>query len=248
VKKDFANKKGSVGLGLENFLTPTFKIRSDLSSRTETLDTDGILRTSVIEQRGLTEFHNLSVRLNISYRIGKMSTDGPRPRRGRSINNDDLKDAGDNGGGMEGGGGQGGGQQRGGFGGGQQGNGGGMRPAATGAAVAPKTPAGDPAAVVNAAGSWAYTLESPQGGEGTLTIKKDGETYSGTITNKRFNSNTTLSSVAVKGNELTFAYEVTGQGGNTMAIQVTAIITGDTLNGNMTVGQFGTFPIKAKRE
>ena len=103
-------------------------------------------------------------------------------------------------------------------------------------------------AVVNAAGSWAYTIESPQGGEGTLVIKKEGDTYTGSITNKKFNSNTELSSVSLKGNELTFAYEANGQGGNKMPIQVKAIITGDTFNGSMTVGQFGTFPIKAKRE
>jgi hypothetical protein len=36
-------------------------------------------------------------------------------------------------------------------------------------------------------------------------------------------------------------------GGNQMLISVKAIITGDALTGNMTVGQFGTFPINAKR-
>jgi hypothetical protein len=33
-----------------------------------------------------------------------------------------------------------------------------------------------------------------------------------------------------------------------MPIQVKAIVTGDNFDGSMTVGQFGTFPIKAKRE
>ena len=188
----------------------------------------------------------MSFRVNISYRIGKMSTEGPRPRRGRSINNDDLKDGGDNGGGMEGGGG-GAPQQRGGGGfSGGQGNVGGTRPAAAGAAVI--VAAGDPTAIVKAEGNWSYTIESPQGGEGTLVLKKEGDAYSGSITNKRFNSTTTLSSVSVNGNELTFACEVTGQGGNPMPIQVKAIITGDTFSGSMTVGQFGTFPIKAKHE
>ena len=93
-----------------------------------------------------------------------------------------------------------------------------------------------------------YTIESPQGGEGTLVIKKEGDAYTGTISNKRFNSNTTLSSVSVNGNELTFAYDIARQDGNSMPIQVKAIITGDTFAGSMTVGQFGTFPIKAKRE
>jgi hypothetical protein len=230
VRKEFNDKRGSIGLGAENFFTPSFKIKSESSSDN-------------FRQKSLNVLNNMGFRINFSYRIGKMSVEGQRPRRSKSISNDDLKDGGgDNGGGgMEGGGG--GPQQRsGGFNGGQ-----GTRPGAQGAAAV-KVAAGDPTAVVDATGSWSYTIESPQGGEGTLVLKKDGETYSGSITNKRFNSTTELSSVSLQGNELTFAYEATGQGGNTMPIQVKAIVTGDNFNGSITVGQFGTFPIKAKRE
>ena len=105
----------------------------------------------------------------------------------------------------------------------------------------------DPTAVVKAEGSWTYTVESPQGGEGTISINKDGDNYSGSITNKKFNSTTTLKSVTVKGNELSFEYDVTRQDGNTMSVKVRSIITGDALAGEMSVGQFGTFPIKATR-
>lgn len=228
VKKDLPNKRGSVGLALENFVTPNFKIRSDLYSPT-------------IEQKSLTVLHNMSFRINFSYRIGKMSMDAPRSRRSKSINNDDLKDGGGDGAnGMEGGGQP---QQRGG---GFTPQGGGARTPQKPTATNP-TPAADTTAVVNAEGSWNYTIESPQGGEGTLILKKEGDAYNGSITNKRFNSNTELSSVSLKGNELSFAYEVNGPGGNKMPVQVKAIITGDTLNGNMAVGQFGTFPIKATR-
>ena len=225
LRKEFNEKRGSIGFGAENFFTPSFNIKSESSSDN-------------FKQKSLNVLHNMGFRINFSYRIGKMSVEGQRPRRSKSINNDDLKDGGsDNGGGgMEGGGSQ---QQRSG---GGQGNGG----ARTAAAV--KVAAGDPNAVVNAVGSWAYTIESPQGGEGILVIKKQGDTYTGSITNKKFNSNTELSSVSLKGNELTFAYEANGQGGNKMPIQVKAIITGDAFNGSMTVGQFGTFPINAKRE
>lgn len=187
----------------------------------------------------------MGFRINLSYRLGKMSVEGPRPRRTRSINNDDLKDGGGDSGGMDAGGGQ-PQQQRAGGGFGQGGNGGGARGQAAAAAI--KLPATDSTAVVNPEGTWQYTIESPQGGEGTLSITKNGDAYSGSITNKKFNSNTPLSSVALKGNELSFAYEVTGQGGNTMPVQVKAIIAEDNLNGSMTVGQFGTFPIKAKRD
>jgi len=185
--------------------------------------------------------NNLSFRINFSYRIGKMSVDA-RPKRRRTINNDDLKDGG-GGDGMEGGGG--GGQPQ------QQRSGGGpatkAAPSSTKNADAKSTPTGDPAAVVKAEGSWNYTVESPQGGEGVLNIKKEGDAYSGSITNKRFNAETPLSSITVNGNELTFQYDITRQDGNQMNVQVKSIITGDTLAGDMSVGQFGTFPIKATR-
>ncbi|MCD9014768.1 TonB-dependent receptor domain-containing protein [Parachryseolinea silvisoli] len=222
LKKDFNNKKGSVGFGAENFFTPEFKIRSEVN-------------TPTIDRNSMTSMRNMSFRVNFSYRIGKMSVDS-KPKRRRSINNDDLKEGGggDMGGGMQGGGGggQGGGTQR----------GSGTAPTVP---VKPLAPV-DTAAQIDATGSWNYTVDSPQGGEGTLVIKKEGAVYSGTINNKRFSKELPLSSVKVNGNELSLEYEVSF-GGNTMMILVKAIITGDTFSGNMAVGQFGTFPIQAKK-
>ena len=230
IKKDLWDKKGSIGFGAENFFTSAFKIRSDLAAPN-------------IEQKSLTVMHNMSFRVNFSFRIGKMNVDA-RPSRRKSISNDDLKDGGDSGGGMEGGGG-----------GGNAGGGGQQRRSnapATGAPASTATkpsalPAADSTAVVNAEGTWTYTVDSPQGGEGTLVIKKDNGGYTGYVNNKRNNKDTPLSSVAVSGNELTFQYEVTGQGGNQMVIKVRSIVTGEEFAGEMTVGQFGTFPIKGKK-
>ena len=132
----------------------------------------------------------------------------------------------------------------------QQRSGGGSTPAPSGGKKAAATATAvlaDPTAVVKAEGTWNYTLESPQGGEGTLTIVKDGDAYSGTILNKRFNKESPLSVVEVKGNELSFQYETPGRDGNPMQVQVKSIISGDALTGDMSVGQFGTFPIKATR-
>jgi outer membrane receptor protein involved in Fe transport len=231
VKKDLKEKRGSIGIGAENFFTPHFKIRSEQ-------------HTPTIDQNSLTIRNNLSFRINFSYRIGKMSVEG-RPKRRRSIDNDDLKDGGGGDGQLDTGGG------------GQQGPRGAAAAGAGGVAAAQngagqksnaaKTPPADPTAVVKADGTWNYTVESPQGGEGAIVINKEGEVYGGTISNKRFNSTTQLSSVKVNGNELSFEYEVTRQDGNKMVTQVKAIITGDTLSGNMSVGQFGTFPVKATR-
>jgi hypothetical protein len=110
-----------------------------------------------------------------------------------------------------------------------------------------KMAAADPTKEVNAAGTWNYTIESPQGGGGKMMIKKEAETYSGTIISNRNNKETALKSVTMKGNEITITYEVSF-GGNTMNFSIVGTIKDDDLNGNISVGQFGTFPINAKRE
>ncbi len=232
LRRDFANKKGSVGFGAENFFNFNgFKIKNETIS-------------SVVSQSSTNVMNNLSFKVNFSYRFGKMSFDQRQPRR-RSINNDDLKEGGDGGGGM---GGDGGGQQGGGgFNpGGGAGRGAVQRPAATTPTVNQQAPAADPNAVVVAEGTWTYTLDSPQGGGGTIVIRKEGATYAGTLTNNRFNKENPLKSVTVAGNEITFSYE-TSFNGNTNLVTVKGTIAGDALTGMMSVGQFGSFPINAKR-
>ncbi|MCR5886339.1 TonB-dependent receptor [Hymenobacter sp. J193] len=79
LKKDFADKKGSFGIGADNFFTPKWRIRSEVSS-------------PLLDQNSLNVLHRTSVRATLSYRIGKMSM-APQ-RRKKSVNNDDLKDGG----------------------------------------------------------------------------------------------------------------------------------------------------------
>lgn len=229
IKRDFAERRGSIGFGAENFFTPEFRIKSELVS-------------PVLRQNSVNTMRNMSFRINFSYRIGKLGTDQNTPRRTRrSISNDDLKSGGDgNDGGGEG--------QMGGANGGRQGGqpnrsrGAGNAPAA---AVTVAT--ANPDAVVNAEGTWTYTVESPQGGEGTLILVKEGDVLKGTINDKRFNRESSLNAVALNGNELTFSYDA-GFGGNTMSISVRTIIEDKSMNGSMTVGDFGSFPIKATRQ
>jgi outer membrane receptor protein involved in Fe transport len=228
-RRDFKNKKGSVGFGLENFLAPSMKVRSSIE-------------TPTITQNNVNVMNNFSFRLNFSYRIGKMSFDQPR-RRSRSINNDDMKDGGGDGGGMDAGVQGGGGQQR--TGGTTNGS---QRPqqVAPKAAVAVDNSKADANAVVKAEGNWTYTIESPQGGGGILKITKTGEAYSGVIINSRNNREVALKAISLKGNELSFSYE-NNFGGNTMEVTAKGIITDDQLTGTMSIGQFGTFPMNAKR-
>ncbi|OGX91871.1 TonB-dependent receptor domain-containing protein, partial [Hymenobacter coccineus] len=107
VKRDFAEKRGSFGIGAENFFTNSINIRNDITS-------------PLLVQNSTNVLHNMSFKVNMSYRIGKLTVD-QRPRNRKGVNNDDLKEGGDNGGGL--GGGDTGAQGGGGGGGGRQGGG-----------------------------------------------------------------------------------------------------------------------------
>ena len=85
INKQFNDKKGSIGFGAENFLTSEFKMNSKVISPT-------------ITQHSTNTMRNMNFKINFSYRIGSMSVDQPR-RRGRTIDNQDLKEGG--GGGAE---------------------------------------------------------------------------------------------------------------------------------------------------
>jgi outer membrane receptor protein involved in Fe transport len=82
LRKDFKNKKGSIGFGAENFLTPNgFIIRSET-------------QTPVINSKSENTLRNMNFKINFTYRIGKMSF-GPTKKK-KSVNNDDTKgDGGD---------------------------------------------------------------------------------------------------------------------------------------------------------
>jgi outer membrane receptor protein involved in Fe transport len=90
-KKDFKNKKGSLGLGAENFLQRGWNIRS----RFESPQFDQVNNNLML---------NSNVKLNLTYKLGKVTfTDSKK--KTRSVNNDDVKSEGGGGMGSEGGGG-----------------------------------------------------------------------------------------------------------------------------------------------
>jgi len=127
LQKSFAEKRGSIGFGAENFFTGSIRIRNEVS--TPYVDSyNGVpLNGPVLSQNSTNVIHNLNFKVNFSYRIGKL-TAGDTGRRRKGVNNDDLKEGGDAGGGMGGGGDLGGGGAGAGGGGGQ----GGGRPAGAG--------------------------------------------------------------------------------------------------------------------
>jgi outer membrane receptor protein involved in Fe transport len=80
VKKDFKNKKGSVGLAAENFLTNRFNIHT-------------VLNSAQFNQVNDVYLYNRGIRLTFTYKIGKMTMDAPK-KKARSVNNDDVKSEG----------------------------------------------------------------------------------------------------------------------------------------------------------
>ncbi len=222
-RRDLKDKRGSVGIGVENFLARSMKIRNELES-------------PILVQRSVNEMRNFSVRVNFSYRIGKMSYDNQPRRRRRGISNDDLKEGGEGAGQMDTG------MQQ-----GQPRGAGVTMPAAPRTTPPVETPAADPEAVVEATGKWEYTVESPQGSNGgIIQINKEDENYTGVLVNARMKQELTLSDVKVNGNELSFSYTM-NFGGNEVVIDVKGIIEGDEMKGNMNVGQFRSMPFTAKR-
>ena len=86
LKKDFLNKKGSIGFGAENFFTPNgFTIKNNIESPT-------------ISQTGVNTLRNMNFKVTFSYKIGKMTFVDNKKKK-KSVNNDDMKDGGDSGGG-----------------------------------------------------------------------------------------------------------------------------------------------------
>ncbi len=227
VRKDLADKRGSIGFGAENFFYPSITVKGEQSSY-------------YLNQKTTNVTTNLNFKITFSYRIGKMSMEAPRKRK-KSINNDDLKDEGGGDGGQQGGAPTGAG-----------GGGRGQAPVVIPAAQPTKTiiPVADApkdTVAYEVAGTWSYSVESPQGGVGTIKIKKERDGYSGTIANNRSSRENPIKDVVFKDNQLSFSYEV-NFGGNSAVIIVKGLIVKDQFSGSMSVGQFGSFPMNATRK
>lgn len=79
LNRNFSEKKGSIGIGIENFLQNGLRVRSEINS-------------PLLHQENVNVTRNFNVKLNFSYRIGKM-TAGPQQPKRKSIQNNDLKNS-----------------------------------------------------------------------------------------------------------------------------------------------------------
>lgn len=108
---------------------------------------------------------------------------------------------------------------------------------------------GDKSDSLKVEGNWDYTTESPQGSSGgLLVITKDGDTYSGTITyddpSGGGKASAPIRDVALNGSTLSFVFDVTA-GGMTIPVAISGEISGTSMEGTMSVAQFGSFPFEA---
>ncbi len=102
---------------------------------------------------------------------------------------------------------------------------------------------------VKVEGVWEYTAETPAGSNGgEITITKEGAEYSGTITlddpDGSGKINTPIRNVSLNGKTLTFEFDVNA-GGNKLVVSITGEVSGNNMEGTMSVAQFGSFPVKA---
>jgi outer membrane receptor protein involved in Fe transport len=81
LRKEILKKKGSIGFGTENFLTPTIKITNSVVS-------------PILNQENNNTLHYLNFKVTFSYRIGKLSFDTKKKNK-MTISNDDMKEGGD---------------------------------------------------------------------------------------------------------------------------------------------------------
>lgn len=102
------------------------------------------------------------------------------------------------------------------------------------------------AAQANVAGTWAITIQGPEGpGMATAVLEQDGATFTGTISVDSADD-AEIENGSVEGNSMRFVLVlfVQGQG---IELEVTGEVDGDTISGEMSVPDFGGFPFTAER-
>lgn len=103
----------------------------------------------------------------------------------------------------------------------------------------------------NIAGSWDYEAVTPQGSSsGLMTLKKEGDSYSGTITfddpESSGKKSAEMSNIKVSGSSLEFQFNVDVQG-MSLSVTVSGEVSGNGYEGKLSIPDFGSFPFTANR-
>ena len=98
--------------------------------------------------------------------------------------------------------------------------------------------------MANIDGSWDTVTKSPMGEQkATLTIQSQGDTFTGQYSGAM--GTTDVKNGKVDGDTLTFSLDITVP--MPMTLTGEAKVEGDTLNGQVTAGAFGSFPMTGTR-
>jgi len=93
-------------------------------------------------------------------------------------------------------------------------------------------------------GNWNITVQSPMGAQpGSLSLKADGGTLTGTQSAQ--GSTSDIVGGKVDGDTVTWSHSITTP--FPMTLEFTGKVDGDTLNGSVKAGAFGSFPFTGAR-
>lgn len=104
-------------------------------------------------------------------------------------------------------------------------------------------------APADVSGTWVYTLETPQGDQtGTMTLTKDGEEYTGTLTSDQGGPEVELDNVTYLNGSLSFDYSFDA-GGQSVEIVVVGTVTANEYDAEASVAAFNiSLPLTAYKE
>jgi hypothetical protein len=98
--------------------------------------------------------------------------------------------------------------------------------------------------MANVDGSWNTVTKSPLGDQqAVLTVASDGDSFTGSFVGGL--GSTDITDGKIDGDTLHWSLDISVP--MPMTLTVEAVIDGDTLNGNVTAGGFGSFPITGTR-
>jgi len=97
-------------------------------------------------------------------------------------------------------------------------------------------------------GKWSYAIEAPdQKREGTFEFTNDGGELKGTMTSEdNASGNDQLSDIVIDGTSVSFTFDF-DMGGQMIQLEFDLTLKGETFDGTVSVGDFGTFPITGNR-
>ncbi|MEP6795184.1 MAG: amidohydrolase family protein [Saprospiraceae bacterium] len=97
-------------------------------------------------------------------------------------------------------------------------------------------------------GTWSYSIETPdQKREGTLEFTDQNGSITGTIASNDITSgNKELESIVLDGNTLAFTFDF-DMGGQMVSLEFNLKMNGESFDGSVNVGEFGSFPVTGQR-